>query len=100
MGLTSMSPTAVRSADPLQPSTISSSSGPGPTRWAQLSNPYSGQVQTPQAVSTNTVTSTSGTAPSPPPPVIGTSGLSLGSRGSSGSPSGVPTRATPLQHTG
>lgn len=95
--LTGFAPATVRSADPLQGSIGSSL---GPTRWAQVSNPYSAQVQAPQAVSNTQVAASSGTAPSPPPPVIGTSGLSLGGRGSGGSPSGVPTRAAPLQHTG
>lgn len=93
--LASMSPT-VRSVDPLQGSVSSmSSSASGAQRWAQqTSNPYSAQVQAPQPGGGSTIAS-SGTAPSPPPPaVIGTSGLSLGSRGS------APIRATPSQHAG
>jgi hypothetical protein len=79
----SMSPLGARNmADPLQNS-MSSSAGPRPL--VGTSSAFSPQTA-PSAASTNA-------AASPPPPVIGAGGL-LGSRGSSGTPSGT-TGAAP-----
>lgn len=87
--------TAVRPGEPMQ-SSIGSSSGP--PRWAVGPSGYSTQVPAPSTTSSPALIERGpgGPTSSPAPPVIGTGGLSLGSRGSAGSPSGGP-RTTALQ---